>query len=408
MNKNFNKVITVFIMLFILVSFVFRTLVVLGEFSFTRYPFVIYIFGIIALLLYIFSICFGINKLDKTDIIITLLAVFGLISTIFAYDTKTAIYGYFHRYEGLLSLYSYYALFLLSKNVISEYKEKIIYFIIISSVIPITFGFLQLIEFDGVYQNLLYIGSIFGNANFYSSYLLMVLSLVIGLYLYKDDKSILYIVGIMFFSFFLYTANSMSGIIGLGLVCLLVFLSKKKKKIIITALALLISFAGYTIFVEDDLLHDIFNTGKEAGVAATSLEISDELGTTRGYVWKEAISFVPRNIITGVGVDNFAYIDDGEAIKYLGTPFDKAHNDFLQVLTTQGVFALISLIMLYGYIIYRHIKYNKEIMNKIIFLAVTSYILQSFFNISVVSVASIFYIILGLLVTKKEVEKNEG
>ncbi len=404
MEKIYSKIVLFFLLIFVFISLISRTLVVLGIFNFIHYPFVIYAFGIMALILYIFSLSFGISKIDKTDILIILLALFGLISTIFAYDTKTALYGYIHRYEGLLSLYSYYVIFLLSKNVIAEYKEKIIYFIIISSVIPIVFGTLQLFGHPDVYQNLLYIGSIFGNANFYSSYLLIVLSLLIGLYLYKDTKCIFHIIGIIIVSFSLYTANSMSGIIGLGLVCLLVLFSKNKKKIIIIAALLLTTFIIYTVFVEDDLLHDIFNTGKEATKTASTLEISDELGTTRGYVWKETFVLMQNDIITGIGVDNFAFIDDGEPITYLGTPFDKAHNDFLQVLSTQGIFALIVLIVLYSYIIYDHLKYKHEYIDKILFLAITSYILQSFFNISVVSVATIFYILLGLLVKKKEVE----
>jgi hypothetical protein len=50
----------------------------------------------------------------------------------------------------------------------------------------------------------------------------------------------------------------------------------------------------------------------------------------------QSIKLIPKYAIHGVGIDNFAFIQDGKAIKNGSGYFDKAHNEYLQILITMG------------------------------------------------------------------------
>ena len=87
--------------------------------------------------------------------------------------------------------------------------------------------------------------------------------------------------------------------------------------------------------------------------------------------------------------------------------YDKVHNEYLQILITEGIFCLISYLVMYGIICIRGMKNsfkNKEIY---LLLPVIGYLVQAFFNISVIEVAPIFFIALGLCCKDDNMLKEE-
>ena len=75
--------------------------------------------------------------------------------------------------------------------------------------------------------------------------------------------------------------------------------------------------------------------------------------------------------------------------------FDKAHNEFLEYAASGGIFTVISYISVLILILFGLFKNIKDDKFKILFIVVFTYIILSIFNISVIIVAPIVWILLG-------------
>ena len=94
-------------------------------------------------------------------------------------------------------------------------------------------------------------------------------------------------------------------------------------------------------------------------------------------------------------------IVDGKPITRNNQAYDKAHNELLQILVTQGVFSFLSYVCLYFLIIKNGIKYAFKDKEIYYILPIIGYIVQAMFSISVVTVAPIFYIAMGLTINRE-------
>ena len=81
-----------------------------GYYKYFRQSYLIYTLLPILLIVYIYGIIKKYYKITYTDILMYILAILGIISTIFAVEVKTSIWGEVIRYEGLLALFYYYLL----------------------------------------------------------------------------------------------------------------------------------------------------------------------------------------------------------------------------------------------------------------------------------------------------------
>ena len=138
----------------------------------------------------------------------------------------------------------------------------------------------------------------------------------------------------------------------------------------------------------------------------------ERIGSARGYIWSRTLAMLfSKNLIIGNGPDTFvAYFPQEDilakwwAYGYTNIIVDKPHNLYLQIASNQGVVALIAFLVLVLVYIIESLrlyafkdKYDKayQSMGTGIMLAVIGYLGAGFFNDSVVSVAPIFWILLG-------------
>jgi len=136
----------------------------------------------------------------------------------------------------------------------------------------------------------------------------------------------------------------------------------------------------------------------------------EKLGSSRGYIWSRSIPMLKNTWFIGHGPDTYAF--DFPQNDYIGkyyaydTPnmiVDKPHNLYLQIGINQGIIALIAfLVLVIGYIVDSIRLYalkatypNKEIIGIAIMLSIIGYLGAGLFNDSVVSVAPVFWILLG-------------
>lgn len=353
-------------------------------------------------------------KKDIIDLVMIFCVLFGCISAIFAYNKQVALFGMYNRYEGLLQICYYITMLFISSNIENKNKRYIIYTILFTGVIEVIYGFLQVMNYENINvqgKGVILARGMITNSNFYGTYMLICLGSSVGLFFdetERNKKTIYYILSFIFIIGLL-ISNALSSIV--GFICILIYLfifvlvKKKINKFITLLLTFIIITCGLTISNLTFAIDDLINTKNEI------LEISkgnfdDHFGTDRMYVWKKTFDIVPENLLNGIGIDNFYYAFNGKPLTiYDGKiNYDKVHNEYLQILITQGIFALLSYLILYLIISLKGIKNSYDKNQLYLILPVGGYLVQAFFNISVIEVAPLFYILLGLLYDRKSIK----
>ncbi len=133
--------------------------------------------------------------------------------------------------------------------------------------------------------------------------------------------------------------------------------------------------------------------------------------SSRGYIWSRSIPILKNYFINGSGADNYpvAFPQDDFIAKLnagmdANMVVDKPHNMYLQVAINTGVLSLLSLLIVCGlYIIssiklYSRIKFDSldKIVGASCMVGVTGYLAAAVFNDSIISVAPLFWVIIGL------------
>lgn len=137
----------------------------------------------------------------------------------------------------------------------------------------------------------------------------------------------------------------------------------------------------------------------------------ERLGSSRLYIWSRTIPLLKKTFFIGHGADSFAmYFPQQDVVgklKYFNDPailVDKPHNLYLQIAINTGVLSLLALLVLWlSYLAQSINLYFKASFNcweqktgLAVMLAIAAYLMAGFFNDSVVSVAPIFWILLGI------------
>ena len=138
----------------------------------------------------------------------------------------------------------------------------------------------------------------------------------------------------------------------------------------------------------------------------------ERLASSRGYIWSRSLPLVKDTLLLGHGPDTFAAYFPQQDIKgkmyaYYGDMWqlvDKPHNLYLQIALNTGVLSLIAVLALFimyfikSFKIYYNSKFEDfySIAGLGIFVAVAGYLGSAIFNDSVVSVAPVFWILLGM------------
>lgn len=146
-------------------------------------------------------------------------------------------------------------------------------------------------------------------------------------------------------------------------------------------------------------------------IVAFGFKGMESFGSNRGYIWSRTIPLLKDTILIGNGPDTFAIYfpqyDLLNKLKYYGTGgifVDKAHNMYLQTALNTGVLSLLALLALFGMYFVSSIRlYIKEEFSTFLpiaglacFAAFCGYAAAGMFNDSVVSVAPVFWVLLGL------------
>lgn len=422
MRMIFEKVFTGFILLSIISMFIGSILSTYMIIDLLSYSYILYIILTFAACFYISNFIICKNKFEICDALIILLIILGLVSVIFSGDIGTSLIGCIARNEGFYSILSYYFLFLISTFIKNDkYKKVIINTILIMGVISTLYGLLQVtdlvnkISFIKIMGKHCHAKGFVGNANSFGAQSLMYLCLSIGL-AFKSKKKIPYIILCIIFSIAVFISGTMSAILTLAIILIIMFIyiliikkgyknpKRLSKYTVIILICIICSYFFVSSFSKKNLFKDINEMGTQI-VDVLHGKINDSYGTGRIFIWKNALRVSPKYLLHGVGIDRFAYAfgDSPLILPDTGNYVDKAHNEYLQILITEGIFTLITYLILLFTIIKNGFKnINKNEITAALLLCVLAYIIQAFFNISVTRVAPYFFIFMGLLYTREK------
>lgn len=360
-----------------------------------------------------------------TDFFLSLM-VFMLLSAIF---TKPVVPVDIIRKELPLHFVCYYSLMLITSLITSEeYRTKLIKLFLIVAIPNSVIAILQsmglrlmpsMSEPDRhIMENMVY--GLTDHSNHFAALMVILFGAATGYFIFfaksrKELVALLVLITINLYSL-LHTFARLSwvGLIGIFItyiVSLIVLKNKDyqdKKKILnrlLIVLVIVITVFGIMLLINSQMTKDLDTAISQSDITSTSF------ANDRGYIWQAGIKSVPSNFMFGVGLDNYAYVfmDQYNANPDTTWVVDRAHNEFIHVLVTEGIFAVINYVFLLIVAIVvgvkKVLKNPSGNQNKITWIALTivmGYILQSLFNSSVISVAFYFWICLGLLLTKND------
>ncbi len=365
---------------------------------------------------YIYGIITKEIKTNYFDYLIYGLIILAIISTILAVNIKTSIFGIDNRWEGLLSLLSYYLLFLNIKNLDETKIKKIFYVFIILGVFQVIYSVLQVYtsfgfvkDFSKPYMAM----GLCANPNFLGSYMVMLLLISLTLYLTSKQKQF-FILTILFY-IGLCLASSTGPFLGfvLSFIFLIIVYFKRinfKKVLLISSIFILLFFI---IDYSNGILYNDYSNTKNY----RKYNIHDEIvDTVQNYIdttskneensrirlWRNLIPVAKKYYLFGAGLDNLAFVYPS----HIGGPtYDKAHNIYYHTLLTNGIFALILYCGICLIIFLKGFKFKNNFYIAL-YMAFVAYSIQGFANISVIDVAPYFFLILGALTTYKNASLN--
>lgn len=372
----------------------------------------VYFFWIsIAFLLvsYLYSVFSGDRKVNYIDYLFYFLIFSLFISTAFAIDFKQSFLGADTRYEGLLTLVNYYLLALNCKNIINEkYKKNIIKCFICIGIFQSFYAILQALTPFTFWNKKFSLGAymamgLCSNPNFFGAYMAMQLS-IITIYFIRTGKW-KYLCIYCLFSCALYLGGSSGPVLGyvLSFVLFGIIFRKNYKRILTLILSfLLVCYCTDKCikFVHVDLLNsdvsDRYVISSDLAQTVEKIENDkiDSIGSGRIGLWKKCIPLMKEYWLTGAGLDNFGEVYPQSGNRY----FDKAHNGYIQIAVTNGIFPLIVYMFICLVVFLKGFKLKKTYSNSL-FMAFVSYCILIFANISAIDVAPYFFIILGLLLS---------
>ena len=403
----------------------------ISNYDFINPAIILYVSVPFLIFIYIKDIVDKKRKLDIYDYLFYLLIVIGTLSCIFSIDKMISIFGKSFRHEGFLSILSYYLLFINWKqNGNNEDIKKFFKLLVIIAVINSVYALFQMYTNFGFILTYLDNGrkmasGMCGNPNFFGSLIVTVISIITCNFLIDKEKlnykKILLLI-LLFVS--LINSESTGPILTyiIFLILLIIFIYIKKyrviKKILILITILIVSYLTLIIMNNTFIVNEEgIKVNKNETSISSITETMDSGGNGRLKIWENTLDIIKDNPIIGVGFDNFvlAYpnprvenklnlnLTDNSSKNQVEYYYvvDNAHNVYLHTIVSTGLLGLIPYLLLCLFAFIKGLKCNSE-LGILLLSGFVAYSIQAFANISVIQVAPIYYIIIGLILSIKE------
>jgi len=378
-------------------------------------------------------------KKTPLDIPIILYLLSNILSTILSIHPYTSFWGYYSRsHGGLLSIICYIFLYYAFINNIDRQKSlSMLYFLLFSSFLTAFYGILERFGIDKhiwVQDVQARVFSTFGQPNWLGAFLCAVIFIPLGfilkLHANKKPSSVksLTINYLLLFTFFfcLVFTNSKSAILAFWIsfsifsfFTLTTIKNKLQHKLLGIIIFLTMSIyilIGANTYQYIKKLPDWINIFQAQPDSVSQTVKKDlkyppkisESSQIRQVVWKGALKISNNYPLFGSGLETFAYSyyrfkpQQHNLLSEWDFLYNKAHNEFLNILACQGIFGFLSYLSIIGSFLYWSIKtllsdkFKKNsslITFYALFSGFLSLLITNFFGFSVVMTGLLFFMI---------------
>ncbi|SHI82591.1 O-antigen ligase family protein [Parasporobacterium paucivorans] len=370
-------------------------------------------------------------EFDTENKFLLALYILLIISTFFALDRTTAIFGSTVRFEGLVALTIYFFVFSCSRKIETLGKNFILIMILTGTIISIH-GILQVYGFDPVpvhfYAEILVkmhsSFSSMGQPNHLGTYLVLLIPFAVYVYIEKKHVLGFWFYNIMFFA--LLCTNTRGAWIGFFVSLCIYFIFKvknhkttgeEKRKTLYVISASVLLLILFSLTNENSFGARFISIFLDFSKVAKDADDADGAGSGRIYIWKKAIELIKARPLFGVGPDNVSValrtFYEKDVLKNCGEigfyNWSKVHNEYLQTAVTTGIPSLLVYIGFVGIILK---KATSRIRHSDIYLpltaSLTGFYVIGFFNNEVIMFAYILWMFLGLACSKKVISFKNG
>jgi putative inorganic carbon (HCO3(-)) transporter len=360
------------------------------------------------------------------------------LSAFLSSDFYTSLFGNLTRAEGLLAIVAYVSLYFFASRYIPPHRyTTVLWAMTLSSALVSIYGILQHFLLDFLPRSPL-IGKgtrsfgFFDNPNFFGSYLVIMIAISAALYLMsltKWQKSASLTITTIHFVALIYSQTRSAWLGALAVGGFFTLLLIMKYRYLWKRWILLVVVLGIIFTVVNHFEHGAISNRANSIVSSTKGALAGNgfAGASRWYIWQKTMPLIPKYFWHGSGPDTFANVfpkNKAEYAKYLGNEnmvVDKVHNEYLQIAVTMGIPALLTYLTLTGIILLSGWRIchgvasppaasgqaprtaanpldsdRRGLVQAGLLAVVIGYMVQSFFNISIVSVAPFFWMVLGL------------
>lgn len=393
---------------------------------FITQPYLLAAYGLVGLFVVIFNLAarWREKRFFLSDVFYLLLLLFAAVSLVFSKDFYQSVIGVFYD-ELPLHFMAYFSLFFMGTSITDDrLRGKILLAFCAVAVLQGAVAFLQTFGFrlcecyfDPEWhsnENLAY--GLTQHNNWFAGLCGILAAAPVGLFLFTDRRKkrsfgYLALSALMIYVSFCTKARiawvANAAILCFYAVSLLIMRRKEMdwerfrgavKSYLIIVLLYAAIIALLAVFT------DIFSSGIGEFVRESQGGF-EAMGTRRGYIWKYGLESIPDHWLTGVGLDNYRYVFFSSPNWTEGMPTQgKAHNEYLHIIVTQGIFAGVNYLALLVFAartgiadVIRAKNEGSRVLPWIFLGMFTAYAAQAFVNSSVINTAMYFWIVIGLL-----------
>ena len=316
--------------------------------------------------------------------------LFALLSTVLAPVKETAWFGIPLRYTGFTTYFCCIVLFILATQ--TEHDDRLLKSavwcgVIISILALLQFFGLNLVPHEPFRERMVSYGTM-GNPNFLGTYTAFLLPAAILLYIYTKKRCWLVAASCIYGGMLVSLTRGVWLAAFLGFLIIAWYCIKNKdyhKPLLNICIAFLIVTAVLLPFHNGMILTR--STSIE-GELQKGIMLEESAGSSRMLIWRETIKLIPDNWLFGIGPDHLYYY----GTFFSGKTADKAHNIYLEIAVTMGILTLLAYLAFLSYFL----RLPKNKIGFLFYMMIFVYLVQGFFNIDVVMIMPVFWIILGL------------
>jgi len=290
-------------------------------------------------------------KRTPLDIPIAAFIASAALSSVFAENQNVALFGTYARYDGLLTLSTFAALFWLSVQALADQAEaRLLIRVLLASGYAVAATAIVQSMHDSIEQRTIEPGAILpafgslGNPNVLGGFLALVITVSVGeLLMAGSTASRIVLLNVLVISgLALLLSFSRSSWLGAAVGTAVVVISQRRRlprlRLVAPIFAVLVLAlgAGYLLDGPGQLEHK---------VVARMMTVFDpnKIAGSRFGIWTDSLRLIASRPVLGYGPDNVGLVyprfqtGDWGVAGSLRQPIDKAHLELLQVAATQGL-----------------------------------------------------------------------